>query len=537
MSSTFAPINKILMSLSKRAEKFTPEHIVKSFVDVGSVSQVLLNRDNQILYGRRGTGKTHVLSYLNNLIKEKNTMCIQIDMRILGSTGGIYADAKIPITERATRLLSDTLCQIHDEILDYILNDPEERYDLSKLGPHLDKLIDEATHLEIKGEINTEEKTCNTGENKQSLGIGVKASNNNLSITSNMNAHSITSNKSESIVTRKGSDKIRIHFGSIGKYLDRIVSCLNNKQLWILFDEWSEIPLDLQPFLADMLRRTVFPYPNIVVKIAAIEQRSKFRHYLADDGYHIGLEVGADISTSLDLDYFMVFDNDNSASKEFFKNLLYKHVLASSQNDFPDKIVIPDKKHFIQDVFTQEGAFEEFVKASEGVPRDAINIISKSAQKAVDQKISIQNIRICAANWYIESKYKNIQTKHEAIMLLEWIIQNVIGQKKARAFLLKKDERKNERDYLIDFLFDERVLHLIKQNVSTQNAPGVRFNVYSIDYGCYVELINTSKAPEGELNFNHGDTESYISVSEVPNTDFRCIKNSILDLSQFYPSI
>jgi hypothetical protein len=51
---------------------------------------------------------------------------------------------------------------------------------------------------------------------------------------------------------------------------------LGTKRVWILLDEWSVIPADLQPYLADLLRRSVFPVAAISVKIAAIEKRSSF---------------------------------------------------------------------------------------------------------------------------------------------------------------------------------------------------------------------------------------------------------------------
>lgn len=81
----------------------------------------------------------------------------------------------------------------------------------------------------------------------------------------------------------------------------------------------------------------------------------------------------------------------------------------------------------------------------------------------------------------------------EAIKLLRWIIDEVIGKRNARAFLLRTDIENN----LIDYLYDARVIHVIKQSVSSQDTPGIRYNVYSIDYGCYVDLINTSRAPQG----------------------------------------
>ena len=77
-------INSILMRLAKRAEKLQPEHLVKSFVDVGPTYMLLSSTDNQIMFGRRGTGKTHFLAVLNNEIVNKGIISIPIDMRLIG---------------------------------------------------------------------------------------------------------------------------------------------------------------------------------------------------------------------------------------------------------------------------------------------------------------------------------------------------------------------------------------------------------------------------------------------------------------------
>ena len=57
-------INLSLMRLSRRSEKVDSEALVRTFVDVGPLFNLLSIVDNQILFGRRGTGKTHALRYL-----------------------------------------------------------------------------------------------------------------------------------------------------------------------------------------------------------------------------------------------------------------------------------------------------------------------------------------------------------------------------------------------------------------------------------------------------------------------------------------
>jgi Cdc6-like AAA superfamily ATPase len=115
-------LNTILLKLAKRAETNNKRYIIESFVDVGPLFTLLSNRDNQILLGRRGTGKTHVLGYLANQIQDSGRVVVQLDMRTIGSTGGIYADQALSIPERATRLLADTLGAIQHELLTSVID-------------------------------------------------------------------------------------------------------------------------------------------------------------------------------------------------------------------------------------------------------------------------------------------------------------------------------------------------------------------------------------------------------------------------------
>lgn len=510
-------INQAVYKLVKRAEKYDNKHLINTFVDVGPLFTLLQNPDHQIIYGRRGTGKTHALSFLKSQLEKKGYLSVYIDMRNIGSNGGIYSDYALPVTERATRLLIDTFALIHDQILEFVLLH-DDVYDLSKFGPILDELAKSISEIEVVGNVELEETTSATkGEKSES---GIFASSKDLSF-SRKDEESSSSGK----VKRQkiqGQARHRVHFTTINNIFARLKALLGEKELWILIDEWAEVPLDLQPFLADLLRRTLFSIKGITIKFGAIEKRTNFK--LLHGRNYIGIETGADISASLNLDEFMVFDNDPLKSKEFFKTLLYKHV---NQFLIEDGNGIPNKETFINAAFTQIGAFEELVRASEGIPRDAINILIHSAIKADTDKISIPHIRAAARSWFNTDKEKSVNAKSEAKLLLRWIIDEIIGNRNARAFLLSSDRQ----DEIVEYLFDNRIIHLIKQNISSKDNPGERFNVFAIDYGTYVHLINTSEEPKGLFFAETEDGEDYI---EVPVNDYRSIRRSILNLDEFH---
>ncbi|HEM8126012.1 hypothetical protein [Providencia rettgeri] len=507
-------INAIMMRLAKRAEKLQPEHLIKSFVDVGPTYTLLSSTDNQVMFGRRGTGKTHFLAVLYRDKLDDGIISTMIDMRLIGSTGGIFSDQNIPLSERATRLLSDTLCIIHEDILDYIFEHDVNKSE--KIAELLNQFLEQATALSIDGV--SEEETISSTNTSNDFCIAPSFSNKGIS------ADLKFSNKNESGCSEKikstGKKTVRIHFSTITKILNQIVSLLPKKELWVLIDEWSEVPLDLQPYLAELLRRVLYPISGVTVKIAAIAHRCKFMEYSNHTGISIGIELGSDASSIINLDEYMVFDNNQDAAKNFFKTLLHRHARAIDKNSICDQ----DANLFISDIFTQSSAFDEYVRAVEGVPRDAINIISIAAQGAMTNKISISHIRKSAQKWFQVNKHAAINSRPEAVQLLDLIINQVIGRRKSRGFLIS-----NEKNYpLIDYLYDMRIIHVLKQSVSAQNAIGKKYTLYTLDYGCYVELISSKNAPLGLIIESNDDNE--LQYIEVPKSDYRSVNNSILDL-------
>ena len=512
-------LSKLFINLKKRAEKTDRQALIDSFVDVGPLSTVLSTTDNQVLYGRRGTGKTHALAYLSGIVKHKGDIPIYIDFRKIGSTGGLYSDRSIPLAERATRLLMDTLNATHSELLDYLV-DNSLAFNLAEVGPALDELAEATTEVRVRGAIREEHET-EKSDNKMdgtdlSLQIGGKGASGGLNVKSNLQESIKTAHR----VIHEGNVEHRVHFGRVGAAIQKLTDILSGKRIWLLLDEWSVVPLELQPYLADLFRRAVFPAKAVTVKIGAIERRSQFKIHVEGSEY-IGIELGGDASADLNLDDFMVFDNDEEKAVAFFKSLIYRHVKTLAEED---GVVIPaNSAELIKTAFTQDNVFREFVRAAEGIPRDAFYILSLAAQKDFGTSISMDTIRRCSKTWYQRDKETAVSANVKALDLLHWLIDKVIAHRKARAFLL----RRGISNDLIDNLFDARVLHLLKRNIAAHDQPGVRYDVYKIDYGCYVDLLSTARTPQGLLNLDLG------GFVEVPPDDYRAIRRAILDLSEF----
>ena len=515
----YSEVRSIIMKLNKRSEKFSKDYLINTFVDSGTLIESLMNTDNQIIYGRRGTGKTHALNYLHGLVDQKGDICVSIDLRLIGSTAGIYQDNDSSLIERSTKLLVDTLELIHEELRSIIIS--RELME-SNICNALNNLAVAITDIRIEGDvqISSQNKTATNDKLHSNMQLEATLS----SILLQLGYSCDTEKTIENILTtiQSGKQKHHIHFGTLNKELRELAKLLNGIHVWILLDEWCSLPIDLQPFLADLLCRTFFPIQNITVKIATIEQKTCFKKQNADNSY-IGFELTSDVSTPIDLDNIMVFNNNKDLSKAFFSKLIYYHIKAN----ITEQNTVVNESELMKIIFKTQSAFEEFVKASEGVPRDAINILSLAVTDNNIDNIDIQKVRKYSKLWYTRSKSKDIINKQSKDLLI-WIIDEVISHRKARAFLVPADTN----DSLLNELFDARVLHILKDNISSKDKPGKRFIVYQIDYGCYVDLINTSNAPKGLFTvLNESNEEIYV---DVPEDDYRAIRRAILNIDEFY---
>lgn len=526
-------MNRALMRLTRRAEMGAPASLVETFVTAGPLLDLLHSRDHQVLFGRRGTGKTHAFTYLAETAGSRpGNAAILVDMRSVGSTGGYYGDTSTSLAERGTRLLIDVLENVHDKLVDRALQGSFEGRVGDSALTYLDRLANELSVIRVVGSTETEQADSSGAERTSTSAFGVNVGS-APSIDLSLTDHDVSRAATELRVRRVGVAQHRVHVGAVRHWLEKALEDLGIARLWLLIDEWSSVPLELQPLLADMIRRAFLPIRAITVKLAAIEHRTDLKVPIADRDY-LGLELGGDIAADLDLDDYMVFDNDNERAKSFFAALIFKHVVAVMKEEGNATEAPKSPADLIRRAFTQRNAFEELVRAAEGVPRDAINISIIGAQRADEGPISVPDIRTAAKSWYQRDKESAATANEQARQLLVYIIDEVIDRRRAKAFMLRHGA--DSQHPLIRSLYDNRILHLIKKGVSSRDEPGVRYNVFAIDYGCYVDLILTTRAPQ-LLPMSDSEEDYAVAHVDVPSEDYRSIRRAILDLSEFDKAI
>jgi hypothetical protein len=429
-------VNQTLVRSYKRAEKPDEAALEDTFVPIPALNNLLRSPEHHILYGRRGTGKTHILRYLTRQKQDDGVAAIYIDLRTIGSSGGLYADNSIDLSARATSLLADIITAIHSGVLDLVLSADQFAKYLDAAGPALDDLVGCASQVLVR-----------TGPSED-----------------------------------KAGDNGHVFFGHLTAALIRVARALDDRGFWIMLDEWSSLPIELQPFLADLLRRSAFTVPGMTIKIGAIERRSRFMEN-RPHGSYIGIEPGADTAASLDIDDYLTFEHDRQEVESFFAEVLCRHVSSFEKREGGQPL-FPTADEFLRTAFAQLDSFKLLVTFSEGIPRDALQIAALSAALAGRSAISTTHVRRANRDYFRRDKEGRLS--RPATGALNDIIEQCIASE-SRLIALR---RAAPATAVVAELYDMRLLHRRGQSVQLPDRPYTeKYDLFLVDIGCFQDLL------------------------------------------------
>ncbi len=346
-----------VLQRSERQEDLSK--ILGTFVDVGILPQ-LHNRNNQIFYGRRGTGKTHVLRVLGSkLTDEPANTVVYIDARVLGSTAQ-FSDPSLPMGRRCLALFRDVLGELHNGILAHIIDHPPGNAERAlEMSDALASSITEPIESFAREQITTSAKASEG----QSLTAGVELSGKQSGATAGFKRDVAAEAAAQTSFRVTTEDKVI--FPALHAALTNVLEAADTT-LFILFDEWSSLPTDVQPYLAEFIRRSILPVGRAVIKIASLEYRSRFSTLVGDARF--GFELGADISAVQDLDDYFVFDRNPEAATDAYGDMVYRHLASELPEGYlSEKYRVDSGAALASRLFTERAVFQELARAAEGV--------------------------------------------------------------------------------------------------------------------------------------------------------------------------
>lgn len=456
--------------VERRAERETDyRKLYDIYVDRGVLAEMSAT-ENQIVYGRRGVGKTHLFHfYRDHLLTSGSNVLFQIyDCNKLGSGLGLVTSNPMVIAEQMFRELLNDIATESFEALSAIEKDDQTT-------KHAGSAILSFQHIINKGR----------------------------SGTSSFDFRNIRDTLNEFIV---------------GYGVERFI---------IALDDWVAVPPNVQPFFAELLKRTFFSSPRFVIKIAAVTYQSKMSTEY--EGRMIGLETGADVFGDISLDTYFVWEEDKPGVQLFFGQVIYNHLAESLDWDL--EISPEDKLQMVQKTFfTQEDGFVQLCRAAEGNCRDLLNVFrlsySEFRRDTYSKRIGIYHIRTAAEGWYRQDKLRNIVGEGQLEDFLNYLVQDVIRNRKSKTFMVSYRDIGNT---LLARLFTARLLHLLRTTWSHPDKPGEPYHLVTMDYGCYLALQGTRAEPDQRVFYFLSDKKEKSEFDDlVPLDDRRSIRRIVL---------
>jgi hypothetical protein len=465
---------RAVTNIYRRAEKQTDIERLLDIIVESEFSDRVASPNSQLILGRRGTGKTHLVLGFKARHQKFGEVIHYVDCNTLVS--GYGEDDPIVEAKRFFTAL------------------------LNEIGTFL---LDQLTQLELP-DPGTETRI------EQTLINGL-----------------VRFLEPES--DREGAT---FNYRQISEIIANLLTDLDIKRYNLILDEWSSIPEKIQPHVAEYLKRCLLYIPAVLIKILAVHYRNFLR--AEHRGTAIGIERGADITDTIDIDSYLVYDEKADYMKDFFVQVLYNHLAVELGWDLEVDIVL--KKVQVYALFSQERTFIELVRAAEGNCRDFLCIFSEAVnlfrvRTSDSSTISILQIQEAAKLWFEQEKEINIQPDREAMETLNHILNRVLINYKSRSFMVEMSKADHPR---IVKLLSNRVIHKLAKTYAHKDRPGVRFNIFTLDYGAYVRYKNTTNEPYDFYSvwFTEPDLQKLPQDERqdiVPIDDLRSIRRIIFD--------
>jgi hypothetical protein len=427
-----------------------------AFVDLRHHRTRLVSRQNHVVFGRRGAGKTSLVGSVRssddfvhvylNLEDYKDITFPNILIRVLAEVLSAL-DSELRATyswyqfwqRKARKLRKEIRCTC-DELDRYLHSPDEETQEINEREAY-------------QGEVGTSAK---------GLGLGATAGE--------------KQDRSREVKRKLPKSKIghlRVELSEYKRLIQSVSDCLGDKPILLVLDDFYFVPKDMQPEFVDYFHRLT-KGPSLFLKIATIKHRSKL--YRRHGGQYIGAEIGHDIF-EIDMDYTM--DNFDEL-QEFMKQLLANAIKTSSATVG------------IDDLFAG-GGFAQLCLTSGGVPRDFLSLFVSLANRALANgnpigKVQVTDAALSTLGSKLESMKKDSGDEDSVLHdCLGRIKRYVYDEKRTNAFLVPRDDLDSDDvgRQAVRELVDLRLIHLVDHNTSKAPTDGRRYEAYILDISLY----------------------------------------------------
>jgi hypothetical protein len=368
------------------------------------------------------------------------------------------------------------------------------------------------------GEVSRESTTLAESSRNSSIGTSIKLDPRSIAWSLQAGTAAERSARSTSVITHKINGETVLPFAQVTHSLQRLLVLLNSATIHILFDEWSDIDKDLrvQPYLAEMLKRTTSAVSGLYFKLACIPGRTSLATPITEETKNpLGLEEGDDIHADVNLDELVFAGESIAQLAPFFIAMIKKHV-----GEKLEWVRYSSTAHFenflTSMIFSGLPALLEMCQASGGVPRDFLNIYRSATTTAANRAktnqarspFDLATVRYAAKNVY-RSKRASFAGKSLSpqLRLLDRIYQEIYVKKRSYHFLLSEEAA--ERDD-VQTLYMERLIHRIPATYYN-SANERRYQYFQLDYGTTIDRLMANAANDVRASY---ESSGWVKLEE-----------------------
>jgi len=441
-----------------------PNATVK-YVDVANALADACARQNHTIFARRGCGKTLLLQtstkHLDTSIKTVYLNCEDFKRHsfpnvLIEILDALFAELESKLNawfgkKRRTREL---------------IQEIRSRLKTLRIEPDIQEQLVKSTS-----------STSNSDSAKLSAGIAAHGAHLSGSIGSESSLRSDVERTFK--VQQEKIRQLDLMLPELKRQIQEFFDLSSSAQaVFLQVDDLYHLPRADQPFVVDYLHRLCKDVP-LYFKIATLRHASTL--YVDRSGQPIGAQERHDYQP-INIDYsFSDFRRTRDQNRQIL--LEYARLAEIEQSE-------------LDGLFKGEG-FDRLVMAGGGVPRDVLSLFLEAlstAQNQGDGRIGKDDVRILSRENFErrieELKQDSDGDIQDSLMRGIYVLREFCLNKATNLFVVSERllQQNDQIRALINRLLDYRIIHNVGSALTHKSFPGVTFQAFVIDIGCYAHL-------------------------------------------------
>lgn len=455
-----------------------------NYIDFMKESELLKTSANHIIYARRGCGKTTLLLKL----QEKNNYFVPIcfDCEKMNDS---YNDIILTIIKDLINKIIIELIKTRPKIkILSLYSVMKKRNEYKKLMVNANSIYYTAEKLLQENEIQEYEQNTSIRTKKKNEVINEAKCNTFINGSALLNSESVINKICCKIDSCIGIEYTSKNYNEEIEEKENVL--LSKNKITIkkekLVNDFSQAIIEFLSIYREITKKAVYLFLDDFYQIQKTKQPYilQYFHNLAKKTRNRAFcfnTVSLPNGLKLNIDGENTFSSNNDYSEIIIDYPLSEmDKLELQLLNIIEKLQDKDKKHFtvedIRSFFNKDETLKYLIMASGGIPRDFMTVFSYSIREAINQSKTIIDKQIVydtvreLKKDKEESIGKDTELSKSIIQKAQDIIQEeIVDGLKTNVILYPIDKITTEHEVLLSNLVNLRYLHLIKENIVSEN--------------------------------------------------------------------